>query len=1130
MKNYFISHKYPVIRITVLFFFFLCAVTTIQAQNINLVRDNALITDVFEEIEKQAQMTIGYSESVINPNSRISVNIVNKPLNKAMEDVLKGTNTTFHIEGRQIFIVAGEQAPGQNVSRSVSGTVFDERKDPVIGANIIEKGTTNGVVTDIDGKFSLSVLPGATLEIRYIGYVAQNIRVGNRSTLDVVLKEDTRALDEVVVIGYSVQKKKLVTGATIQIKGDEMQKLSTSNPVSAMQSMSPGIAITQQNGMPGSGYKIYIRGIGTINNSSPLVIIDGAIGGDLNSLNPSDIESIDVLKDAASSAIYGARAANGVILVTTKQGKAGKVRISYDGYYGIQNVQKMLHTTDAQTYVSLLNETLAYDNLPPYDYAASVPNWDDIQSGRFQGTNWPELFREKNAPTQNHSFNISGGTEQSVYSIGFSYTSQESVFGAPKNPEYDRYTARINSDYVLYKKDNLDIVKFGENILFNYQVRNGEYGMTGRHNSNYFSTMLAAPPFLPVKDAEGNYSRATSWTTQYYPNPIGYYDNNTGEQTRNSTSLRANAYLLIQPVKDLVFKTAYTYDFNHNDQRTFYPAYDLGGNMQRTEEEVTQEQGYSTGYIWENTLNYKLSLNDKSHNFDLLLGQSIQEEGFGSGLRGNNVNPILSGLDYAYLNNTKQIVVGRTGLSGWPNTRHQIASFFGRLNYDYKETYLASVIMRADGSSNFARGNRWGYFPSVSAGWVITNESFMESARPWLDFIKFRASYGQNGNESVNNFQYLSTVYFGSDYWFGGEKNVRQTGAYFDILPNKDISWETSEQIDLGFDSRFLDSRLGVIFDYYVKNTKDWLVQAPALKSNGTGTPYINGGDIRNSGVEFAVSWNDKAGDLMYGINANCSYNKNEVTRIANSEGIIYGSSNDFGVNFGDVYRAEVGYPIAYFLGYKSAGVFQNQQEIDNYDGPKLSNVKPGDMIWVDTNGDKVLDSKDRTMIGNPHPKYRFGLNVNLAYKGFDFLVSGYGVAGNEILQNHRSWNDLPLSNFTTNIIDRRWHGEGTSNTVPRLSAAGHTNWAWVSSQYLEDGAFFRIDNVTIGYDFKSLFKSLPFEQLRLYLTAQNLYTITGYTGMDPEIGNAGSSWGMGIDYAQIPRPRTFMVGVNIKL
>jgi TonB-dependent starch-binding outer membrane protein SusC len=1122
---------------------FLILVTTLmvsasvysQNTRLSLKFESIPFGELFREIEKQTEFRFAFSNSKLDSNQKIKIDATDETLESILDKVLP-EGIAYEIIDRYVVILnAFEKASiaemqQQQQQPAVSGTVTDESGQPLPGVTVVVKGTTQGTVTNADGEYSLTNIPeDATLVFSFVGMRTQEVAVGNQSTINVELAVDAIGIEEVVAIGYGVQKKKLITGATIQVKGEALESLSTTNPISAIQSMSPGIAITQNNGLPDSGYKIYIRGIGTIGNSSPLVIIDGFVGGDLNSLNPSDIESIDVLKDAASSAIYGARAANGVILVTTKQGKAGKATITYDAYYGVQNVQKMHPTTNAQEYVMLLNEGLAYDGLPPFDYASQVPNWNDIQNGTFKGTNWLEEFRVKDAPIQNHSFNVTGGTEQSVYSLGFSYTSQDAIFGSPVNPNFDRYTARINTEHVLFRKNNLDIIKFGENVLFNSRVRTGQYDRTDRPWSNDFSTMFHAPPFLPVRDSEGNYSKATQWY-HFYANPIGFYYYNDSQKINKNMSLLANAYLTIQPIRNLFLKSAYTYNSGNYASRAYRPAYDLGGQSgQRTDNQVIQNQGYYTEFMLDNTANYKFNIN--RHNFDILLGQSIQKNGLGSSIGGSNVNPILTGLDYAYLSNAKQVIPGKTSVGGSPNTRHQIASFFGRVSYDYKETYLFSAIMRADGSSNFAPGNRWGYFPSVSAGWILTNEPFLESTQNWMDFFKLRASFGQNGNESINNFQYLSTVAFsGADYSFGAAKDQRSIGAFFDILPNEDITWETSEQTNIGIDARFLNNRLGIIFDYYIKNTRDWLLRLPSLASNGTNPPFFNGGDIQNKGVELAVTWNDKVGDFTYGISANGSHNKNLVTRIANNEEIIRPSQGgDIGAGYDDLYRAEVGYPIAYFYGYKNLGIFQTQAQIDAFQGPKLEGVQPGDMIWVDTNDDGVLDSDDRTMIGNPHPKFTFGLGLNFGYKGFDLNVTGYGVAGNNILQNHRGWNDLPRANFTTDILNGRWHGEGTSNRLPRISSAGHTNWSWVSTQFMEKGDFFRMQNVTVGYDFKKLFKTTPFGQARLYITAQNLYTFTKYTGMDPEIGYARDSWGQGIDFGQFPTPRTFLAGVNLK-
>lgn len=445
---------------------------------------------------------------------------------------------------------------------------------------------------------------------------------------------------------------------------------------------------------------------------------------------------------------------------------------------------------------------------------------------------------------------------------------------------------------------------------------------------------------------------------------------------------------------------------------------------------------------------------------------------------------------------------------------------------------MATLVMRADGSSKFAPGNRWGYFPSVSAGWVISNEAFMERTSSWMDFLKLRASWGQNGNQNIAGFQYLANIAFDSKYFFGDNKTNSFTGAYPSILANPDITWETSEQINVGLDTRFLNGRLSAVFDWYNKSTKDWLVQAPIVGIYGTGAPFVNGGDVRNRGVELGLGWNDQVNDFRYGVNFNISYNKNEVTRIANTEGIIHGPANVLSHNTSELYRAEVGYPIGYFWGYKTDGLFQTEADVKAYtnaEGTVIQpDAQPGDLRFVDTNGDGMIDDNDKVMIGDPNPDVNFGFSLNLGYKGFDLSVVTNGVAGNQIARAYRSAN-LPFENYTTEILGR-WHGEGTSNSIPRVTASGHINDLYVSDRYIESGSYWRISNITVGYDFKKLFTGLPLQQARLYVTGQNLATITKYKGLDPEVGYGfDSSWASGIDLGFYPSPRVFMVGVSIK-
>ena len=810
---------------------------------------------------------------------------------------------------------------------------------PLIGVNVVEKGTTNGTVTDFDGNFELTVSSNAVLDISYIGFLSQEVKiVAGKTTYNVVLKEDSQALEEVVVVGYGVQKKKLVTGATVQVSGDNLQKLSTTNALGALQSQSPGVNITQSSGQPGEGFKVVIRGLGTVGSSGPLYVIDGVAGGDINALNPSDIESIDVLKDAASAAIYGARAANGVVLVTTKQGKAGKLQLSYDGYYGAQYLAKLPPLLNAREYMSMMDETRYNEASPGYDWPNLLPTdlYNSIMDGSWQGTNWIKETYNEAAPTQNHSFNLAGGTEQSKFSMGFSYTSQEGILGKPVQSQFDRYTARINSDHVLLKVKDFDAIKIGETLNFNYNTKSGI--AIGNIYGNSIHNMLIGNPLLPAYDAEGNFydyddKVNNGWNFDGNTgNPLaGTALSNWGLNLSKNYALQSSAYLEIQPIKNLVFRSQFGYKMTASSYRSYDGIRHLSNNTNVTMDNVYQSASSGHNITLDNTIAYKFNVADL-HQFDVVVGQSVEKWGMGSNINASGNNSIFEGsFDHAWVDNTKPTELSQRGAGGSPWGEGALASFFGRANYNYKETYMASLTMRADGSSNFARGNRWGYFPSASAGWVMTNESFMEDAKSWMDFLKLRASWGQNGNASINPFQYQTTFAFDTSngYYFDSGKKVQTVGGYADILANPDVTWETSEQLNFGLDSRFLNSRLGLTFDWYVKTTKDWLVTAPISGVWGLNPPAVNGGDIENRGFEVALNWNDKVGEFNYGATVNFAHNKNEVTRIANAEGIIHGDANVLSQGTTEMYRAQVGYPIGYFYGYKTAGVFQNWSQVD---------------------------------------------------------------------------------------------------------------------------------------------------------------------------------------------------------
>lgn len=1026
------------------------------------------------------------------------------------------------------------------------GVVLDSKGEPIIGASIMEKGTSNGTASDVDGKFELKVKPGAMLSISYVGH--RPIEAKADKNMKIVFQEESTSLDEVVVVGYGVQKKKLVTGATVQVKGDDIAKQNTVDAIGALQSQSPGVNITQSNGFIGSGFIVNIRGIGTIGNSSPLYVVDGVANASIDALNPSDIESIDILKDAASSAIYGARAANGVILITTKHGREGESYITYDGYVGVQNLYKIPHILNAKEFMSIQDESRVMDGLDPYKWSTYIPSRDlnAINNGEWEGTNWLKEVKNKNALLTNHALNFTGGNDRGNYAIGVAYTYQEATLGVPSAvPNMDRYNFRVNSEHVVKRLNNLDFIKVGETMNYKYQETNGSFG-TGGIYWNGVHNMLVMSPLMHAYNGDGDYYTEPDRVADGYKwdisnsankNPIAYLDYFMNQNKAKSHYLQSSVYVQVQPIKDLKIKSLFGYIYSSSSYRGYIPTYNLTQTLVSEKDQVTQSLSSANRWSWENTANYNFSLLEKNH-FDVLIGQSLEKWGYGDQLSATKAGSNFFDFKHAYLSNVPTTPSSVVSVSGSPDAQGSIASFFGRINYNYNEKYLASVIMRADGSSVFAPNHRWGYFPSFSAGWVISNESFMESTTPWLDFLKLRASWGQNGNCAVATFQYLSLITSNNGYGgysFGDAVDYISTGSYAYRLTNPDLKWETQEQFDIGFDARFFSGKLAMEFDWYNRTTKDWLLIAPVLYSFGANAPAVNGGNITNKGIELAFHWNDNVGrDFTYGVNYNISYNKNKVTKIANKDGIIHGPGSVLWEGSEECYRtAEVGYPVGYFYGYKTAGIFQNQEQIDNYKGALLngSKTEPGDVIWVDVNNDGVIDAKDRTQIGNPHPKVTMGFSFNMQWKALDFAVTTYAALGQQIMKCYRDFSSSPLMNYTSDIFDR-WHGEGTSNKYPRLSSASSSNWNRVSDIYVEDADYLKIKNIAIGYDFKKTFKSLPFEQLRLYASIQNLYTFTGYSGMDPEIGFGGEdsgSYAQGIDLGYYPSSRNILFGLNVK-
>lgn len=1024
--------------------------------------------------------------------------------------------------------------------KMISGTVKDETGETLVGVTIIVEGTTIGTATDIDGNFTLKTPEKSSLLISYVGYKQQIVYVANQSTFNIVLEKDSKNLDEVVVVGYGIQKKKLVTGATIQLKNEEFTKNNSVRIENALQGMTPGMSIVKQSGQPGSDFNITIRGLSSVNGNNPLVLIDG-IPGTMSMLNPSDIESIDVLKDAASAAIYGSRAANGVVLVTTKKGKAGEAKISYDASYGISNLAKKIELLNAQQYATIMNEAQA--NSKPTRLPLYTQDYIDSVGAAGEGTDWINEALTPNAPSQNHYIGISGGTEKSTYSMSLSYTDEKGLFNFEDKSEYQRVGFRINSEHQVKK-----YLKVGENITYTHR-RNTALS-TGNMYNNFIHDLMSASPLISVYDSNvsDGYGRARAVDANgqdgdniLQGNPIAHMHYNFNGVNKYDDII-GDIYAEIQLMPGLKFRTDFGATLNYSYYSNYRNTYSIvAGSDENTKADYEQNMYKTFNYNFDNVLSYEKDFGN--HHALVMVGMNAQD-GTYFNVRAvregtlTNSAPVLS-------NVLSDSLVTSYTIQGDFGENDSRFSYFGRISYDFNEKYMATLSLRRDGSSRFGKNNRYGYFPSASAGWVVTKEDFMKNT-PWLDFLKVRASWGQNGKEPSIQFLYMARIGSDSDtrtYDFGG---TQYSGISPIIFANPDLKWEASEQINVGFDSRFFQN-LRFSFDWYRKDSKDWITTKEVVAMSGiagvsTTYPYINGGNVINKGFEFDLGFEKNFGDFYLDLGANWSFNKNLVTEVPDS--IIHGTTGLLYNGCDEFFRVQEGMPMGYFFGYKNAGIFQNQDEINNYvnsDGKAYQSVKatkPGDVKRADENGDGKISDADKVFLGDPNPDFIFGFRISAAYKGFDLSINIQGQTGNQIVQSYRAQEQY-YYNYTTEILNR-WTGEGSTNKYPRVTLADESNQNWrkFSDLYVKDGDYLKIKSVNIGYDLKkSLLKKTPVQKLRIYVSATNLFTFTKYDGWDPEIGYGSSydssgklidAYASGIDAGFYPSARTYLVGVNV--
>jgi TonB-linked SusC/RagA family outer membrane protein len=1020
-----------------------------------------------------------------------------------------------------IFLSLAINAQGLQVKGVVTSA---DDGQPMPGVSISVKGTTTGGLTDINGAFSMNVPANSTLVFSFVGMATQEIRVTTSTTLNVVMKSSTENLEEVVVVGYGTQKKSVVTGAISSVKASDLENMPIVRIEDALKGRTSGVTIASSSGVPGAEATVSIRGITSINSSSPLYVVDGVpVVGGIDYLNQGDIESIEVLKDAASAAIYGTQAAAGVILISTKKGKEGALRVNYNGYIGMQGPEHKLNLLNATEYATIRNEAMV---------AAGKPMLFSDPQSLGKGTDWQDVIFNKHALIQNHEINISGGTEKSTYYASVSYFDQQGIV-ATDISRYQRVTVRLNSAHKITKWLN-----FGNNVAYSHKKTK-----QGFSENDYFGGVLASavnldpvtavaltdsvPTIEPyashlssiIRDDNGFPYAISQYVGQEMTNPAAYIRTQLGNYNW-SDDIVGNLYLEIQPIKGLQLRSSIGTKLAYWGGESFSPIYFLS-NTNSNLSQNSFNRGFNRAFNWTftNTISYTRSI--KSHNLTLMLGTEAKDLSnvYGSNLSYHGI-PVNT-----FANASMNYSVPATQTNGWGNENqpYRLSSLFARLNYDYMGKYMLTGIIRRDGSSHFGSNNVYGYFPSISLGWVVSQEGFWKTNN-YVNYLKLRAGYGVNGNDNLSPFLYTSTIGSIGGYSLG---NVIYTGYGPSAPANPDLKWEQTSQYNIGIDAKLLKN-FTLAIELYKKNTSGMLMQIVIPEYVGASAqPWGNIATMWDKGLEIELGYNNKIGDLIFSIKGNASFTKNKITDIGSNEYLTNATMQSSAY---EVSRKVVGQPVNEFYGFKYIGVFQSQAEIDAYvdaNGNKLQpNAKPGDYKWLNVNGDSLINSSDRTWLGNPNPNFIYGFTLNLAYKGFDLVAFGQGVSGNKIFNELRRL-DIPGANYMNSALGR-WTGPGTSNSYARIVDGDPSgNFSVPSQYYLQNGAYFRLKTLQIGYNLpKSILDKVNFVKARIYVSANNLFTLTKYEGYDPEIG--GGQWIYGIDRGVYPQARSFMAGLDI--
>ncbi len=1056
-----------------------------QENLIKVQSNNTTLKEVLKEIEKQVDYTFLYNDVKIDVNQLVTAQVESSDLNKVLSAILDGTNINYVIKGKQIVLsnleIAAVQGTTSKEKKVISGIVTMETGETIPGVNIVVKGTNFGVTTDFDGKFSIEVSDDAILSFSYIGFDKQDVPVKGRTDFNIVLKESYESLEQVVVIGYGTVKKSDLTGSVSSVKGKDLGKSSGSSAESVLTGKVSGMQVSAVSGAPGSVPVIRLRGVGTLNNSSPIFVVDGVILDDISFLNAADIESVEVLKDASATAIYGSRGANGVIIVTTKLGVVGdgqKIDFSYN--YSTQYLPHKIDLLNGQEFGAVVNEI----NPGTFNNLAKVKN-----------TDWQSLIFNEFAPMHNAQISLSGSTAKKYeYYFGVGYYNQEGIIS---KSGYERYSIKLNQRYFVSDK-----IRIGSSWTISPDKKRSGADVVAQANR-------AWPTDVPYND-DGSFAEVTG-----AGNPLASieYQNGYDKRIRAVGSFFGEADIL----KSLKFKTSLGFDLSNSQSKNFTPSFFVSPLQQNSTSDLNISASNSLTWLWENTLTWDYTHGD--HYINVLGGYTMQKSKWE--IVGGSVENLIGSDESLWYLDAGETDTQKTYSSG---SISSMISYLFRTNYTFRNKYLLTLSLRSDGSSKFSEDNRFGYFPSVAVGWNIANENFFPQ-KSFISTMKIRASWGIIGNEKIPQNERFSLVLNQQNVVLGINE-ILMSGATLGNTANPGIQWESTAQTDVGFELGIFDGKYSAEVDYFSRTTNDILVgiTTPGYYGNGAFVKVVtNAATVENSGIEFALNSRNAIGsNWTINLNANGSFIKNEVKSLgANSESDSFIQGGSLG-NGQMVTRTEVGQPIGSYYGYEVLGVFQTQDEVDN--SAIIAGQEPGDLKYADLNGDGIIDAEDRTYIGSPIPDFIFGFGALVSFKSIYLSFDFYGQYGNEVY-NGKNAVRPDLYNFEGRVRDR-WTGAGTSNTEPRATAGG-ANYE-TSEYFIEDGSFLRLRTVTLGYEFsESFLKKIGFKKADVYLRGSNILTLTKFSGYSPEIGGVDVI-SSGIDYGTYPVSAVLSCGVNL--